>query len=96
MAVQKVAELLRKELLPFTPEKVKEVLQKYNPEEAIKTGLNREFGRLEGGAKSPLYEASPRILAFLRAFAKHEDPFRALADGEFRPYMVAELFVDMF
>ncbi len=64
--------------------------------EAIKTGLDREFGRLEHGAKNSLYEASPRMLAFLRAFMAHEDPFQALADGEFRPYVVAEFFADMF
>lgn len=63
--------------------------------EAIKTGLDRELRRLEGGAKTPLYEASPRMLAFLRAFVNHEDPFRALADGEFCPYVVAEFFADM-
>jgi hypothetical protein len=35
-------------------------------------------------------------LAFLRAFVNHEDPLQALAGEEFRPYVVAEFFTDMF
>jgi hypothetical protein len=64
--------------------------------DAIKTGLEREFRKLESGGETPLHEASTRMLAFLRAFVNHEDPLRALADGEFRPYVVAEFFADMF
>jgi len=64
--------------------------------EAIKTGLDREFGRLEDGARSSLHESSPEMLAFLRAFVSHENPLQALAGGEFRPYVVAEFFTDMF
>jgi hypothetical protein len=35
------------------------------------------------------------MLAFLRAFANHEDPFEALAEGRFHPYATAELFADL-
>ncbi len=62
--------------------------------DAIKAGLRQEFERLEYDEGSPLYKASPRMLAFLRAFMEHEDPLHALADREFRPYVVAEFFAD--
>jgi ABC-type amino acid transport substrate-binding protein len=35
------------------------------------------------------------MLAFLRAFASHEDPFQALAEGRFQAYVTAELFADL-
>ncbi len=38
---------------------------------------------------------SPKMLAFLRAFAEHEDPLRALAEGKLRPYVIAELFSEI-
>jgi hypothetical protein len=37
---------------------------------------------------------SPKMLTFLRAFARHEDPFRALAEGRLFSYATAELFRD--
>jgi len=38
---------------------------------------------------------SPKMLAFLRAFAEHEDPFGALAERRFSPYFTAEFFRDL-
>ncbi len=38
---------------------------------------------------------SPKMLAFLRAIAQHEDPLRALAEGRFSPYVTAEFFRDL-
>ena len=37
---------------------------------------------------------SPKMLAFLKAFARHEDPFRALVEGRFSLHAAAELFRD--
>jgi hypothetical protein len=38
---------------------------------------------------------SPKVLAFLRVFAEHEDPLHALAEGKLRPYVTAELFSEI-
>jgi hypothetical protein len=38
---------------------------------------------------------SPKIRAFLRAFAEHEDPLGALVNGRFMPYAKAEVFFDL-
>ncbi len=63
---------------------------------AIRNGLRREFERLESHpSSSPLRNVSAKMLAFLRAFASHEDPFRALAEGRFQSYVTAELFTDL-
>ncbi len=40
-------------------------------------------------------EFSPKALAFFRAFARHEDPFRALAEGRFPLHVKAEFFLDL-
>ncbi len=62
----------------------------------IQRVLGPEFERLDwAGPASPLYGASPKMLAFLRAFANHEDPFEALAEGRFHLYATAELFADL-
>jgi hypothetical protein len=64
--------------------------------EAIRNGLREEFERLESRPSSSFLEnASPRMLAFLRAFATHEDPFQALAEGGLRHYATAQLFADL-
>jgi hypothetical protein len=39
-------------------------------------------------------EFSPRMLAFLKAFLRHEDPFRALAEGRFHAHVTAEFFLE--
>jgi hypothetical protein len=63
---------------------------------AIRNGLQREFERLESRPSSnPLRNVSAKMLAFLRAFASHEDPFQALAEGRFQAYVTAELFADL-
>ncbi len=61
----------------------------------IQRVLEPEFERMDwAGSSSPLYGTSPKMLAFLRAFAHHEDPFEALAEGRFHLYAKAELFAD--
>jgi len=50
--------------------------------------MRRELEKREG-------ELSPKALAFLKAFAEHEDPFRALAEERFQAYVTAELFLDI-
>jgi hypothetical protein len=63
--------------------------------EAIRNGLRREFELLENGPlPSSLEGVSAKMLAFLRAFVAHEDPFRALAEGRLHRYATAELFAD--
>ncbi len=39
-------------------------------------------------------EFSPKTLAFLKAFARHEDPFRALAEGGFHAHVTGEFFFE--
>jgi len=60
--------------------------------EAIQRRLWWEFEDLENHGTGALVGASPKMLAFLGAFAEHEDPFRALAEGKFRPHVTAYLF----
>jgi hypothetical protein len=63
---------------------------------AIRNGLWGEFERLESGLlPSSLENVSPRMLAFLKAFATHEDPFQALAEGRLRHYATTQLFADL-
>jgi hypothetical protein len=40
-------------------------------------------------------ELSPKMLAFLKAFVRHEDPFKALAEERFHPHVTAEFFSDI-
>ncbi len=62
----------------------------------IRFRIKRAFEYHErSGYNTPLKEASPKMLAFLRAFAEHEDPFYALAEGKLRPYVIAELFSEI-
>ncbi len=63
--------------------------------EAIQRRLWWELEDLENYRSGALVEASPKALAFLRAFAEHEDPFRALAEGRFRPHVIAHLFKEI-
>ncbi len=54
----------------------------------LQGNLVRELEKHQG-------EFSPRTLAFLRAFARHEDPLRALAEGRFQAYVTAEFFFEV-
>jgi len=47
------------------------------------------------GCDTSLKKASPKMLAFLRAFAEHENPFQALAEGKLHRHIVAELFSEI-
>jgi hypothetical protein len=61
----------------------------------IQRKLRRELELLEAGKSPALDEASPMMLAFLRAFAEHENPIDALKGGRFHLYAKAELFLDL-
>ncbi len=63
--------------------------------EAIQRRLWWELEDLESYGIGALAGVSPKTLAFLRAFAEHEDPFRALAEGRFRPHVIAHLFKEI-
>ncbi len=54
----------------------------------LQGNLVRELEKHQG-------EFSPRTLAFLRAFARHEDPLRALAEGRFQAHVTAEFFFEV-
>jgi hypothetical protein len=72
-----------------------EVLSKKAIVNALQGWLDLEFRFLEAGVGRFLEEASPRMLVFLRTFAKHEDPLGALEKGRFLPHTVAGMFLDM-
>jgi hypothetical protein len=62
----------------------------------IRSRIEQAFDYHErSGHGGLLEEASPKMLAFLRAFAKRENPFHALAEGELRPRIIAELFSEI-
>jgi len=63
--------------------------------EAIQRRLWWELEDLESYGISALAGVSPKMLTFLGAFAEHKDPFRALAEGKFRPHIIAHLFKDI-
>jgi len=54
----------------------------------VRRALVRELEERRG-------EFSPEALAFFRAFARHEDPFRSLAEGRFPLHVKAEFFLDL-
>jgi hypothetical protein len=60
--------------------------------EAIQRRLLWELEDLENYGIGPLTGVSPKMLTFLGAFAEHEDPFRALAEGKLGPHVTAYLF----
>lgn len=69
--------------------------------QAIQDGLRLEVRSFEEGWGPPLMGRewtdvySPRMWAFLKAFAYHEDPFRALAEGRFHAHVTGELFLGL-
>jgi hypothetical protein len=70
-------------------------LDRFSLSEAIRGLLKKEIERFEQGAHSHLADRSPEMLTFLKAFARHEDPFRVLAEGGFAPHVKAEFFLDL-
>ncbi len=62
---------------------------------ALQRGLTAELRFREERGASAYEDLSPRMLAFLRVLTEHEDPFRALAEGRFRPHVTAELFFQL-
>jgi hypothetical protein len=61
---------------------------------AIQSKLRREINRYEYGMNSRFHELSVRMVAFLKALSKHEEPFKALAEGRFCPYATTEFFLE--
>jgi hypothetical protein len=70
----------------------------------IQNLLRYELDRLEERSQTPAPEedsplplegASPRMLALLRVLARHEDPFKVLAEGNVAYYVTGELFADL-
>jgi len=65
----------------------------------IQTRLEKGLRSLEKGTGSPLQASlnacSPRMLAFLKAFVKSEDPLRDLAEGRLQTHAAAELFAEL-
>jgi len=65
--------------------------------EAIQSSLIAEVTKLEAHGKSEQFKdvPSPKMLSLLKAFASHEDPFGALADGRLLAHAEAALFLDL-
>jgi hypothetical protein len=62
----------------------------------IREVVLREFEILEAqGSNAILDHLSPKALAFLKAFAEHEEPFRALAEGRLHQRAIANLFAEL-
>jgi len=76
-----------------------DVLQDDPVFDVIQTRLEGELRSLERGIRSPLQASlnacSPRMLAFLKAFAKSEDLLRDLAEGRIQTRATAELFAEL-
>jgi hypothetical protein len=70
-------------------------LDKGDLTKAIQQRVGEEIERLEQGRHFSVVDCSLEMLTFLKAFVRHEDPFRALAEGKFDPHVKAELFLDM-
>ncbi len=67
--------------------------------EAIQNVLQRELKSLEIKLPSPLAASlgacSPKMIAFLKAFVRSEDPLRDLAEGRLQAHATAELFAEL-
>ncbi len=65
--------------------------------EAIQSSLIAEIPKIETHGKGEQFKdpPSPKMWAFLKAFAYHEDPFGALAEGRLLAHAKAELFLDL-
>jgi hypothetical protein len=70
-------------------------LDKGNLTEAIQQRVREGIERLEEGRHFFVVDRPLEMLTFLKAFVRHEDPLRALAEGKFAPHVKAELFLDM-
>lgn len=70
-------------------------VDRFSLSKVIKSNLEEEIGRFEKGADSHLADHSPEMLAFLKAFVRHENPFCALAEGSFTFHVKAEFFLDL-
>jgi len=68
------------------------IFRKHPVVRALQGGLTAELKLWEEGGAGAHEDLSPRMLSFLRAFAQHEEPLKALADGRFAPRVTAELF----
>jgi len=62
---------------------------------AIRSGLEKEVEYIERRWSSRIVDSSPKMLTFLKALSRHDEPLRALAEGKFLPYAKAQLFLDL-
>jgi hypothetical protein len=74
---------------------VAETLEKDPVTSAIRSGLEKEIEYIERGWSSRIVDPSPKMLTFLKALSRHDEPLRALAEGRFLPYAKAQLFLDL-
>jgi len=72
-----------------------ETLERDPVTSAIRSGLEKEVEYVERGWSSRIVDPSPKMLAFLKALSRHDEPLRALAEGRFLPYTKAQLFLDL-
>jgi len=67
--------------------------------EAIQAGLQRGLKSLEIRLRSPFQASlnaySPKMLAFLKAFVRSEDPLRDLTEGRLQAHATAGLFAEL-
>jgi len=62
----------------------------------LKNGFKEELRFHQGEVSPTVWEKfPPRVVAFLIAFVKHEDPLEALSAGKLHPYATAELFANL-
>jgi len=63
---------------------------------AIQRELKRQLNLFQADdPHQDLGEVSPKMLAFLRAFTEHEDPFCAFAEGRLRQRILAQMFLQL-
>jgi len=62
---------------------------------AIRSGLEKEVEYVERRWSSRIIDPSPKMLTFLKALSRHDEPLRALAEGKFLPHAKAQLFLDL-
>jgi hypothetical protein len=78
------------------PGTIRSVFRKDPITSLIRDLVTTEFKILEAqGSNAILDHLSPKTLAFLKAFAEHEDPFRALTEGRFHQWVTANLFAEL-
>jgi len=62
---------------------------------AIRSGLEKEVEYIERGWSSHIVDPSPKMLTFLKALSRHDEPLGALAEGRFHAHVTGELFLGL-